>query len=112
MKSKKEKSPGANGARKYRRLQSSKRTQSRQLDFQTINTAAMLVLPSLLARWLPGGTMRGREYIVRNPRRTDRRAGSFSVNMHIKIEEVTLAAYLSRKGQCEAARELSDMLGV
>jgi len=77
----------------------------------------------LLARWLPNGTLQGQEYIVRNPRRADRRAGSFSVNVRtgrwadfatgdVGGDAISLAAYLSGKSQRDAAVELSQMLGV
>jgi hypothetical protein len=52
-----------------------------QLNFDAINRAALAALPSLLARWLPDGVAHGAEYIARNPRRADRRPGSFSINL-------------------------------
>ena len=52
------------------------------IDFVGINRAALSVLPSLLDRWLPGGRREGREYTVRNPRRADRRPGSFRINLN------------------------------
>lgn len=92
-------------------------------SFAEINSIAMSVLPSLLARWLPDGKLRGREYTARNPKRADRNAGSFKVNVHTGRwadfatgdkggDVISLAAYLSGKGQGEAARELARMLGV
>jgi hypothetical protein len=47
------------------------------IDYDSINRAAAPVLPALCQRWLPGGKFIGREYVVRNPRRNDRRPGSF-----------------------------------
>ncbi len=93
------------------------------LSFAEINALALSSLPALLARWLPDGTVRGREYIARNPRRADRRAGSFKINVRTGRwsdfatgdaggDVISLAAYLSGKGQGEAARELARMLGV
>ncbi len=120
----KEKAAGGNhAAKKYQHLHRSNSTASRQLDFQAINAVALSALPALLARWLPGGVVRGKEYIARNPRRADRRAGSFSVNVRTGrwadfatsdrgSDVISLAAYLSGKGQGEAARELAHMLGV
>ncbi len=83
----------------------------------------MTNLPSLLARWLPCGVVRGAEYVALNPSRADRRPGSFSVNVATGKwadfatadaggDVVSLAAYLSGTGQAEAARALADMLGV
>jgi DNA primase len=93
------------------------------IDFDGVNRAVLAVLPALLARWAPGGTVRGSEYVARNPTRADRRPGSFSVNLRTGRwadfacgakggDVVSLAAYLSGIGQVEAVRKLSTMLGV
>ena len=50
-------------------------------DFAAINAAALRDLPNLLGRWLQDGRCVGREYVARNPRRADRHAGSFKVNL-------------------------------
>ncbi len=95
----------------------------RRLDFAEINRAAMSSLPALLGRWLPGGRLVGGEYIAINPRRMDRRPGSFRINVNSGRwsdfatgdkggDVVSLAAYLSGTGQAEAARALAAMLGV
>ncbi len=94
-----------------------------RIDFTRIDSAAMAVLPSLLQRWLPDGRLVGREYMARNPTRTDRRPGSFKVNVSTGKwadfatgakggDVVSLAAYLSDTGQADAARALAEMLGV
>ncbi len=94
-----------------------------RLDFDAINRAALASLPALLRRWLPDGRLVGREYTARNPRRADRRPGSFRINVRSGKwadfatgdkggDVVSLAAYLSSTGQAEAARALADMLGV
>ncbi len=94
-----------------------------RLNFAAINNVALPVLPVLLARWAPEGIMRGCEYVARNPTRIDRRLGSFKVNMRSGKwadfstgdrggDVISLAAYLSGKGQAEAARALAAMLGV
>jgi len=93
------------------------------MDFQRINSAALPVLPALLARWLPDGRREGHEWVARNPRRADRRLGSFRVNMNTGKwadfatddrggDVVALAAYLAGTGQAEAARNLAEMLGL
>lgn len=98
-------------------------TSRKKIDFESINRAALERLPDLCAQWLPDGRRRGREYIACNPRRTDRRAGSFSVNLNTGrwadfavgargSDPVSLAAYLSGLGQADAARRLAEMLGV
>jgi hypothetical protein len=94
-----------------------------RIDFAGINRAALSALPGLLARWLPGGRRHGREYITRNPTRSDRRAGSFAINVTTGRwadfatgdrggDVVSLAAYLFGLQQGEAARRLAEMLGV
>ena len=94
-----------------------------RIDFKAINAAAKARLPELCARWLPDGRRRGREYVARNPRRDDRRPGSFSINLQTGRwadfavgvrggDPVSLAAYLSGLGQADAARRLAEMLGV
>ena len=94
-----------------------------RIDFEAVNSAALSDLPSLLCRWLPDGRREGREYVARNPRRADRKPGSFKINLHSGKwcdfatgdaggDVVSLAAYLSGSGQVEAARNLSEMLGI
>ena len=52
-----------------------------RIDFDKINRAALADLPSVLRRWLPDGRVIGAELQARNPRRVDRRAGSFKINV-------------------------------
>lgn len=93
------------------------------IDFSNINRAALAVLPSLLDRWVPGGKRIGREYVARNPKRADRRSGSFSINMSTGRwsdfatgdaggDPISLAAYLFDLSQAEAARRVAGMLGI
>ena len=46
----------------------------RSVDFPRINAAALANLPAILARWLPDGRIRFREYTALNPTRNDRTA--------------------------------------
>ena len=97
---------------------------ARRIAFSAINRAALDRMLDLLGRWLSDGRLDGREYVARNPRRADRRAGSFRVNVDTGKwadfavagasggDLVSLAAYLAGVSQGEAARELADMLGV
>jgi hypothetical protein len=94
------------------------------VDFAVISRTAMAVLPSLLSRWLPGGRIKGNEYIALNPRRADRNLGSFKVNIRTGkwadfacdnaagSDPISLAAYLFGLSQVEAAERLAAMLGV
>jgi hypothetical protein len=93
------------------------------VDFAAINAAALRVLPTLLARWLPDGYLRGTEFTARNPKRADRRPGSFRINIVTGKwadfatgdgggDVVSLAAYLGGLSQVQAARELARALGL
>lgn len=95
----------------------------RRIAFDRINAAACSRLPDLLARWLPDGHAEGREWVARNPRRSDRRTGSFKVNLTTGKwgdfatgdrggDPISLAAFLFNLSQAEAARELSNAVGV
>jgi hypothetical protein len=77
----------------------------------------------LLARWLPDGRQLGAEWVARNPKRADRRPGSFKVNTRTGRwsdfatgdrggDPISLAAYLADIGQVEAARGLAKALGI
>ena len=94
-----------------------------RIDFAAINQAALDDLPAILARWLPRGRIEGDEYVALNPRRADRRLGSFKINLKTGRwadfatndgggDPVSLAAYLAGCGQAEAARRLAAMLGI
>ena len=80
---------------------------SAKINFRSINSAALAVLPSLLTRWLPSGRRKGREWVALNPKRADRRPGSFRMNMvtgrwsdfatgDVGGDTISLAAYLIR----------------
>lgn len=95
----------------------------RELDYAGINAAARRVLPALIVRWLPGGRRKGLEYVALNPRRIDRHAGSFKINLRsgrwadfatgdAGHDPISLLAYLAGIRQGQAARRLADMLGV
>ncbi len=85
------------------------------LDFAAINAVARQQLPSLLNRWLPDGKSEGREYVARNPRRGDRNAGSFKINLRTGKwsdfatgdrggDVISLAAYLFGLSGCRRWR--------
>src|SRR5690242_18968553 len=54
---------------------------ARWIEFARVNRAAIVRLPDILARWLPGGQNKGSDYVALNPRRVDRRPGSFKVSL-------------------------------
>jgi hypothetical protein len=91
-----------------------------RINFDTVNQAALGVLPALLARWLPGGRREGREYVARNPKRADR---TFKINLNTGRwgdfatgdcggDVVSLAAFLFDLSQGEAARRLATTLNI
>lgn len=95
-----------------------------KIDFRIVNQTALGALPALLSRWLPDGKKQGHEWVSRNPKRRDRKPGSFSVNLNTgrwadfaKAEAcggdvISLAAYLAGVTQYEAACKLAKMLGL
>lgn len=96
--------------------------QQSKIDFAELNQRAVRALPAILTRFLPGGLVRGQEYITRNPTRADRRLGSFKVNMHTGRwadfatgdtggDIISLIAYVQRIGQVDAARLVQEMAG-
>ena len=113
-----------NRPERARALAQARAVRSDAVDFKAINAAALFHLPALCARWLPDGRREGREWSARNPRRADRRPGSFKVNLNTGRwadfalpdarggDPVSLAAYLSGRSYSEAARALADMLGM
>ena len=93
------------------------------IDFDGINRAALAVARSLLPDLIPGGKFRSLEYVVKNPCRDDRTAGSFSINYKTGLwkdfasqdggsDIVSLVAYQRNCSQGDAAQELADKLGV
>jgi hypothetical protein len=93
------------------------------LDFAAINRAALAAFPAVLARVLPGGKRVGAEIVALNPRRADRRLGSFKINRYNGRwadfatgdkggYPISLVAYLAGVLQGEAARLLARMLGL
>jgi hypothetical protein len=98
----------------------------RSPDFATINATALAALPAVLVRLLPDGKIDGREFVALNPRRNDKRPGSFKIRVSGARagswadfasgdrggDPVSLVAYLESVSQGEAARLLARMLGL
>ncbi len=95
----------------------------RRIDFDGINRTALASADVILARWLPDGRVEGSEYVALNPKRSDRRRGSFKVNIRSGAwgdfaadagggDLISLAAYLGDLNQGQAAVRLAEMLGV
>jgi hypothetical protein len=95
----------------------------RRIAFQRIVDAARANCAAIVMQWLPRGRRYGVEWCALNPRRNDRRIGSFRINLRtgawadFAIDErggdpVSLAAYLFNLSQAEAALKIAQMLGV
>ena len=91
----------------------------RSAFFHAVNLACRARFPSLLATWLPDGRRRGQEWVALNPTRSDRRVGSFKINVVTGQwadfatgdkggDPVSLYAYLKGMSQSDAARALSQ----
>ncbi len=99
------------------------RRHKRQIAFHRIGRAALAQAEPICRQWLPDGYRRGVEFVARNPKRNDRHAGSFSINLNSGRwadfatgdaggDLISLAAYLFDLSQAEAAKRLAEMLGV
>ncbi len=92
-----------------------------------VASIALGAINGVLAQWLPGGKKEGPEYVVRNPTRADKDAGSFKINLNIGEWQdfaigdrgkdlVSLVAYLeSYQGdgaQYAAAKKLGEFLNI
>lgn len=93
-----------------------------KIDFKQVGAIALANAEALLQEWLPDGKRRGREWVARNPTRSDSHAGSFSINMGSGIwsdfasgesgsDLTSLLAYLQGSSQLEAAKEITQRLG-
>jgi hypothetical protein len=93
------------------------------IDFDGINKAALSRGRSIFERILPGGKFRSCEYVVLNPRRTDHKPGSFSINYRTGEwgdfatgdkggDIISWLAYVRNVGQGDAARIVADMVGI
>jgi hypothetical protein len=91
------------------------------IDFATINAAALAVLPSLVARWLPNGRRVGHEWVVGSIRGEP--GNSLKVNLRTGVwrdfaediggsDPISLAAAVAGLGQADAARHLAKCLRV
>src|SRR3954467_2901007 len=94
-----------------------------RICFGTVNAAALPALLFILQRWLPDGRRQGREFVAKNPTRADRTPGSFSINLITGkwadfatgdrgVGVISLAAFLFRLSQTEAAHLVAGMLSI
>lgn len=96
---------------------------SRRIDFGRVNASALRNASAVVTGLLPGGRREGVEWVARNPHRSDKSLGSFKVNLSTGKwsdfssgdkggDLVSLAAFVARISQREAAIELAGSLGV
>jgi hypothetical protein len=94
-----------------------------RIDFRRINAAAVRNGEAVAQAFLPDGRREGREWTARNPRRADRRLGSFKVNLDSGkgadfasgdrfSDFVGMVAFVEAISQREAALRLAEALGV
>jgi hypothetical protein len=92
------------------------------LDFRQIRETARVLAGQLVPVWLPHGYRMGSEWVACNPTRTDRRPGSFKVNLRTGRwadfatgegggDLISLRAYLDGVRQGEAARRIARVIG-
>jgi hypothetical protein len=98
-------------------------TGPRRIAFRRIADAALSRAGLIALRWLPNGRREGAEWVSTNPTRDDRRRGSFKVNLSTGkwgdfatgdrgADLVSLAAYLFKLSQADAALKVADMIGI
>ncbi|RTL81910.1 MAG: hypothetical protein EKK29_17310, partial [Hyphomicrobiales bacterium] len=89
----------------------------RAIAFERLAREAAGRAETIVSRWLPEGRREGGEWVSRNPRRADRKAGSFKVNLRTGRwadfatgdkggDLISLAAFLFDLDQGEAARRV------
>ena len=94
-----------------------------KIDFKRINSAALSNFLPILRRLLPDGRVVGNEYLAKNPKRPDRKLGSFKINTKSGRwadfatgdsggDIISLVAFLRDISQGQAARLLASMLGI
>lgn len=95
----------------------------RRIDFARVNETALVNAWAVVSSLLPRGRRFGNEWVVLNPWRDDSRLGSFKVNTITGRwadfatgdkggDLVSLAAFVGRVSQREAAIRLAKALGV
>lgn len=95
----------------------------KKIDIQRIAEAARAHGERILDRWLPGGTRKGKEYLVRNPHRDDEHAGSLSIEIasgkggdfatgETFGDYVGLVRFANQGTMSEAAEALVQFLGL
>jgi hypothetical protein len=93
-----------------------------RLDFAEINRVVLENYRGFLQRWIPSGRFQGCEYVPLNPKRYDRKAGSFKINWRTGkwsdfatgeggTTPLSLYTYLTGFPYAEAGFRLAEELG-
>jgi putative DNA primase/helicase len=95
-----------------------------KLDYKSLSQQILCGFKSIVTQWIPGGRMVGDEYIVCNPTRSDKTAGSFKIRVSTGAwgdfaggptdrggDPISLYAYINRLSQHDAAVKLSEQYG-
>lgn len=93
------------------------------IDFARVNAAALRNSDAVVTGLLPDGRRDGQEWVARNPRRADRKLGSFKINLTTGRwgdfasgdaggDLVSLAAFVAGLNQRDAAIRLAESLGI
>jgi putative DNA primase/helicase len=89
------------------------------IDFQAINSYILPSLRNIVQSWIPGGRFEGVQYVVKNPNRSDKKPGSFKINMsngqwkdfssgESGGDPISLYAFINNLKNGEAAKILSE----
>jgi hypothetical protein len=98
-------------------------TAHKKIAFQRVADAALVHAELIARRWLPDGRREGAEWCAINPTRSDHRKGSFKINLKNGRwsdfatgqrggDLISLAAYVHRLSQADAAVRVAAMVGV
>ena len=93
-----------------------------RIDFRRINSVAVRNAEAVAQAFLPDGRREGREWVAKNPRRADRRPGSFKISLDSGkgadfasgdrfSDFVGMVAFVQAISQREAALRLAEALG-
>ncbi|RTL88103.1 MAG: hypothetical protein EKK29_05865 [Hyphomicrobiales bacterium] len=94
-----------------------------RIAFRRIAEKAAAHSELIVTRWLPDGRREAGEWVSRNPKRADKRLGSFKINLKTGAwgdfatddrgrDLISLAAFLFDIKQRDAAIRVAEMLGI
>jgi hypothetical protein len=110
---------GANIILLHGRRGGSGKLKNSRIDFELIRSVSLRNALDICELSIPGGRVVGVEYVVKNPKRVDRHAGSFKINIRTGqwadfatnergSDLISLVAWRYDVSQSEAARRLAS----